>query len=165
MKAKRIAFLGLCVSLSMILSYFESLVPPLVTIVPGVKVGFANLVTIFMLYKVSVKQTAAVTFVRVVLVSILFGSGVSMVYSLVGATLSLAVMIPLKKWKLLSCVGVSVAGGILHNVGQVLTACVLMETAPIISYLPVLLISGTIAGVIIGLGAAMLIQRLDKVKF
>ena len=164
MKAKRIAFLGLCVSLSMILSYFESLVPPLVA-VPGVKAGFANLVTIFMLYKVGVKQTAAVTLVRVILVSILFGSAVSMVYSLVGATLSLAVMIPLKKWNLLSCVGVSVAGGVLHNVGQVLTACILMETSQIIFYLPVLLISGTVAGVIIGLGAAMLIQRLNKVKF
>lgn len=164
MKAKRIAFLGLCVSLSMILSYFESLVPPLVA-VPGVKAGFANLVTIFMLYKVGVKQTAAVTLVRVILVSILFGSAVSMVYSLVGAGLSLAVMIPLKKWKLLSCVGVSVAGGVLHNVGQVLTACILMETSQIIFYLPVLLISGTVAGVIIGLGAAMLIQRLNKVNF
>ncbi len=164
MKAKRMAFLGLCVSLSMILSYFESLVPPLVA-VPGVKAGFANLVTIFMLYKVGVKQAAAVTLVRVILVSILFGSGVSMVYSLVGAGLSLAVMIPLKKWKLLSCVGVSVAGGVLHNVGQVLTACILMETSQIIFYLPVLLISGTVAGIIIGLGAAMLIKRLDKVKF
>lgn len=164
MKAKKMAFLGLCVSLSMILSYFEGLVPPLVA-VPGVKAGFANLVTIFMLYKVGVKQTAAVTLVRVILVSILFGSAVSMVYSLVGATLSLAVMIPLKKWKLLSCVGVSVAGGVLHNVGQVLTACILMETSQIIFYLPVLLISGTVAGVIIGLGAAMLINRLNKVKF
>ena len=92
MKPKKVAFLGLCVALSMILSYFESLVPPLVA-VPGVKMGFANLVTIFMLYKFSAKETVAVTIIRVVLVSILFGTVLSMVYSLAGAALSLIGMI------------------------------------------------------------------------
>lgn len=164
MKAKKIAFLGLCVSLSMILSYFESMVPPLVA-VPGVKVGLANLVTIFMLYKVGVKETIAVSLIRVVLVSILFANALSMIYSLVGAGLSLAGMILLKKLKLLSCVGVSVTGGVLHNIGQVVTACILMETSQIIFYLPVLLISGTVAGVVIGYGAALMVKRLEKLKF
>ena len=115
------------VALSMILSYFESLVPPLVA-VPGVKMGFANLVTIFMLYKFSAKETVAVTIIRVVLVSILFGTVLSMVYSLAGAALSLIGMILLKRSKLFSTVTVSVVGGVLHNIGQIVTAMIVMET-------------------------------------
>lgn len=163
MKAKKIAFLGLCVALSMILSYFESMIPPLVA-VPGVKVGFANLVTIFMLYKVTAKETVAVTIIRVVLVSILFGTVLSMIYSLVGAALSLIGMILLKKSGLFSTVTVSVAGGVLHNIGQIITAIVIMETSQIVFYLPVLLVSGTIAGVVIGLAASLIVKRLDKLK-
>jgi heptaprenyl diphosphate synthase len=163
MKPRKVAFLGLCIALSMILSYVESLVPPLVA-VPGVKVGFANLVTIFMLYKVSAKETIAVSLIRVVLVSILFGSVLSMIYSLVGAALSLAGMIVLKKTKWFSTVAVSVVGGVLHNVGQIIMAIIIMETSQIIYYLPVLLISGTIAGVLIGVGAALIVKRLERVK-
>lgn len=163
MKARRIAFLGLCVALSMILSYFESLIPPLVA-VPGVKVGLPNLVMIFMLYKIGPKETVAVSLVRVVLVSILFGSVVSMIYSLVGAILSLTGMILLKKTGKFSTLTVSVVGGVLHNIGQILTAMAIMETSQIIYYLPVLLISGTIAGVVIGLTASLIVKRMERIK-
>ena len=163
MKARRIAFLGLCVALSMILSYFESLIPPLV-VVPGVKVGLPNLVMIFMLYKIGPKETVAVSLVRVVLVSILFGSVVSMIYSLVGAALSLTGMILLKKTGKFSTMTVSVVGGVLHNIGQIITAMVIMETSQIVFYLPVLLISGTIAGVVIGLTASLIVKRMERVK-
>ena len=163
MKARRIAFLGLCVALSMILSYFESLIPPLVA-VPGVKVGLPNLVMIFMLYKIGPKETVAVSLVRVVLVSILFGSVVSMIYSLVGAILSLTGMILLKKTGKFSTLTVSVVGGVLHNIGQVITAMAIMETSQIIYYLPVLLISGTIAGVVIGLTASLIVKRMERIK-
>ena len=163
MKARRIAFLGLCVALSMILSYFESLIPPLVA-VPGVKVGLPNLVMIFMLYKIGPKETVAVSLVRVVLVSILFGSVVSMIYSVVGAALSLTGMILLKKTEKFSTMTVSVVGGVLHNVGQIITAMVIMETSQIIYYLPVLLISGTIAGVVIGLTASLIVKRMERIK-
>lgn len=163
MKARRIAFLGLCVALSMILSYFESLIPPLVA-VPGVKVGLPNLVMIFMLYKIGPKETVAVSLVRVVLVSILFGSVVSMIYSLVGAALSLTGMILLKKTGKFSTMTVSVVGGVLHNIGQIITAMVIMETSQIVFYLPVLLISGSIAGVVIGLTASLIVKRMERVK-
>lgn len=163
MKARRIAFLGLCVALSMILSYFESLIPPLVA-VPGVKVGLPNLVMIFMLYKIGPKETVAVSLVRVVLVSILFGSVVSMIYSLVGAALSLTGMILLKKTGKFSTMTVSVVGGVLHNIGQIITAMVIMETSQIVFYLPVLLISGTIAGVVIGLTASLIVKRMERIK-
>ena len=163
MKTKRVAFLSMCIALSMILSYFESLVPPLMA-VPGVKVGLPNLVMVFMLYKIGWKETAIVSILRVILVGILFGTPLSMIYSLVGATLSLIGMILLKKTNLFAPVTVSVVGGILHNVGQIATACFVMDTAQIAYYLPVLLISGTAAGVVIGIAAALILKRIEKMK-
>lgn len=164
MKTKKVAFLGMCIALSMILSFVESQIPPLVA-VPGVKIGLPNLVMVFMLYKIGAKETAIVSILRVILVGILFGTPLSMIYSLVGATLSLIGMIILKKTGLFAPVTVSVAGGILHNIGQIATACFVMETAQIAYYLPVLLISGTIAGIVIGYVAALILKRLDKMKF
>ena len=163
MKTKKVAFLGMCVALSMILSFVESQIPPLVA-VPGVKVGLPNIVMVFMLYKIGAKETAIVSIIRVILVGFLFGTPLSMIYSLVGAALSLIGMIILKKTNLFAPVTVSVVGGILHNVGQILTACFVMDTAEIAYYLPVLFISGTIAGILIGLTAAMILKRLDKMK-
>jgi heptaprenyl diphosphate synthase len=163
MKTKKVAFLGMCIALSMILSFVESQIPPLAA-VPGVKMGLPNIVMVFMLYKVGAKDTAIVSILRVILVGILFGTPLSMIYSLVGATLSLIGMILLKKTNLFAPVTVSVAGGILHNIGQIATACIVMETAQIAYYLPVLLISGTIAGILIGLTAAMILKRLDTMK-
>ncbi|MBO5969585.1 MAG: Gx transporter family protein [Clostridia bacterium] len=163
MKTKKVAFLGMCIALSMILSFVESQIPPLMA-VPGVKMGLPNIVMVFMLYKIGAKDTAIVSILRVILVGILFGTPLSMIYSLVGAALSLIGMILLKKTNLFAPITVSVAGGILHNIGQIATACIVMETAQIAYYLPVLLISGTIAGILIGLTAAMILKRLDKMK-
>ena len=164
MKTKKVAILGLCIALSMVLSFIEHQIPPLVA-VPGVKVGLPNLVMVFMLYKIGWKETAIVSIVRVVLVSMIFGSVVSMAYGLVGATLSLIGMILLKRTKLFSTIAVSVVGGVLHNIGQIAVACVIMGTGLLVSYLPVLLISGTIAGVVIGFVAGLLVKKLDKLKF
>ena len=163
MKTKKVAFLSMCIALSMILSYFESLIPPLVA-VPGVKVGLPNIVMVFMLYKIGAKETAIVSIIRVILVGLLFGSPLSMIYSLAGAALSLIGMIILKKTNLFAPVTVSVVGGILHNIGQIATACFVMDTAEIVYYLPVLLITGTIAGIIIGYVAGLILKRLDKMK-
>ena len=153
----------MCIALSMILSFVESQIPPLVA-VPGVKVGLPNIVMVFMLYKIGAKETAIVSIIRVILVGFLFGTPLSMIYSLVGAALSLVGMIILKKTNLFAAVTVSVVGGILHNVGQIATACFVMETAEIAYYLPVLFISGTIAGIVIGYVAGLILKRLDKMK-
>ena len=163
MKTKKVAFLGMCIALSMILSFVESQIPPLMA-VPGVKMGLPNIVMVFMLYKIGAKDTAIVSILRVILVGILFGTPLSMIYSLVGAALSLIGMILLKKTNLFAPITVSVAGGILHNIGQIATACFVMDTAQIAYYLPVLLITGTIAGVIIGYVAALILKRLEKMK-
>ncbi|MBQ3012255.1 MAG: Gx transporter family protein [Clostridia bacterium] len=164
MKTKKVAFLGLSIALAMILSFVESQIPALVAI-PGIKVGLPNLVMVFLLYKVGWKETVIVSIIRVVLVSMLFGNVQTMAFSIAGAVLSLAGMIILKKLNLFSCIAISVVGGVLHNVGQILMACLMTQTAQIAYYLPVLLISGTVAGVVIGLIGGMLVKRLDRFKF
>lgn len=163
MKTKKVAFLGITIALSMILSFVESQIPPLVA-VPGVKAGLANIVTVFMLYRVSIKETASVSLIRVILSSLLFGSVMSMAYGFAGAVLSLIGMALLKKSGLFSPIAVSVAGGVLHNIGQIAVAIFVTETAEIAYYLPVLLISGTLAGIVIGAAAGIIVKRTEKLK-
>lgn len=163
MKSKKIAFIGLTLALAMILSFVESRIPPLVAI-PGIKIGLPNLVIVFLLYRVGWKEAALVNVLRVVLVSVLFGNAQTFVFGIVGASVSLVGMTLLKKTDWFSCVAVSIAGGILHNVGQIVTACFWTETAQIAFYLPVLLASGTVAGAVIGLVSGLLVKRLEKLK-
>lgn len=158
MKTKKVALLAMCVALAMILSYVESLLPS--PGIPGVKLGLANIVVIFALYKFGWGEAAGISLLRVFLVSVLFGHAASLMYSAAGAVLSLAGMILLKKTDKLSCVAVSVIGGVLHNIGQILTAWLLMGPN-VVYYLPVLVFSGTIAGVAIGVVSALLVRRID----
>ena len=155
----RLTLLAVTVAIAMILSFIESRIPPLVAI-PGIKVGLANIAVIFALYKLGVGAAISVSLVRVVLVSLLFGSPVSMIYSLAGAVLSLSVMILLKKLTPLGEVGISVTGGIAHNVGQITMASILMETAVVVYYLPFLILSGTLAGIAVGAVSALLIRKI-----
>lgn len=158
MKTKKIALLAMCVALAMILSYVESMIPS--PGIPGVKLGLANLVVIFALYKLGWGEAAGISLLRVFLVSLLFGHVASLMYSAAGAVLSLAGMILLKKTDKLSCVAVSVIGGVLHNIGQILMAWLLMGPN-VVYYLPVLILSGTAAGVAIGIVSALLVRRVD----
>lgn len=161
-KTKRIALLGLTVALAMIMSYIEVLFP-LNFAVPGIKMGLANIVIVFVLYRMSLIDAVTVSLVRVFLVSLLFGNFMSLAYSLAGAVLSLALMVLLKKTEKFSVVGVSVAGGVMHNAGQILMAVILMGTVQIAYYLPVLVITGTVTGVLIGLVSALVINRVKKI--
>lgn len=161
-KTKKIALLGLTVSLAMIMSYIEVLFP-MSFAVPGIKMGLANIVIVFVLYRMSLKDACAVSLIRVFLVALLFGNTMSLAYSLAGAVLSLALMALLKKTEKFSVVGVSISGGVMHNAGQILMAVILMGTAQIAYYLPVLIITGTITGVGIGLVAALVIDRVKKI--
>ena len=151
--------LALTVSFALILSFVESRIPAFVAI-QGVKVGLANIAVIFTLYKFGIKEAAAVSAVRVLLVSMLFGSPISMIYSISGAVLSLTAMSLLKKFTPLSEVTVSVAGGILHNVGQIGAASVMLGANVVTYYLPFLMISGTIAGIVVGVASALLISKV-----
>ncbi len=164
MKAKRVTFLGLSIALAMILSFVEHQIPALVAI-PGIKVGLPNIVMVFLLYRVGWKETVTVSIIRIILVSMLFGNVQMMTFSIAGAVLSLGGMILLKKLNLFSCVAVSVTGGVLHNVGQIVAAVFWTGTAEIAFYLPALLISGTVAGTLIGILAGMMVKRMEKWKF
>lgn len=158
---KRLTTLSILVSLAMILSYVESLIPPLVA-VPGVKLGLSNIATVFALYTIGAPSAVAVSLVRVALSALLFGNFVSLLYSVSGAALALAFMILLGRLKSFSSVGVSVAGGVAHNAGQIIAACLVMENAAISLYFPPLIISGTVAGVAIGAAAGILVKKTEK---
>ena len=158
MKAKKVTVMAMCIALAMVLSYLESLIPS--PGIPGVKLGLANLAVIFALYKMGWREAVGISLLRVLLVSLLFGHVASLMYSAAGAALSLAGMILLRRIDRLSCVAVSVSGGVLHNVGQILMAWALMGPN-VVYYLPVLIFSGTVAGVAIGVVSALLIRRID----
>lgn len=160
MKASKVSMLALTVALAMILSFVESQVPSFVAI-PGVKMGLANIAVVFALYKMGWKAAAVVSGVRVFLVGLLFGSGVSLLYSMTGAVVSFLSMVLLKKTKLFSYTAVSVAGGVMHNMGQIGMACILMSTNILKYYAPFLVLSGTLAGIVIGLLSAILIKRIE----
>ena len=162
-KTKTVAFVGACTALALILAYVEAMIPPLFPAVPGVKMGLPNIVIVFLLYRRGPLVAGAVSLIRIVLVSLLFGNVMALMYSLAGGILSLLVMILLKRLRIFSPVGVSVAGGVTHNVGQVLVAMLLLKTAEIGYYLVVLTVTGTIAGVLIGLCGSMLVKRIPKI--
>ena len=162
MKASKVAQYGLIAALALVLSYLESLVPSLG--VPGVKLGLPNIAIVFALYRLGWRDACIISLVRVFLVFLLFGNGAGLAYSLAGAALSLSLMGLLKKTGRFSSVGVSVAGGVAHNAGQILVAMALLETSRLAWYLPVLWVSGTIAGVLIGVVSGVLVERVPGQK-
>ena len=159
-KTKRLVLLAMLTAVAMILSYVESLLPSVG--IPGVKMGLANIAVIFALFRFGWKEAAALSLVRVVLVSLLFGSVGAMLYSLAGAVLSLAVMALLRRIDRFSTVGISVAGGVAHNAGQILMAMLILQTKQLLGYLPMLAVSGIVGGVLTGLAAALLIRRIPE---
>ena len=162
MKTGKITVLALMIAVAMILSYVESLLPS--AGIPGVKLGFANIAVIFVLYRFGWREALAVSVIRVGMVSVLFGSLGAILYSASGAVLSLAVMMVLKRVGVFSETGVSVAGGVGHNAGQILAAVVLLGTARVSYYFPVLIVSGVAGGVFTGLTAALLLRRIPERK-
>ena len=157
----RVAYFGVFTALALIFSYVETLIPTNFGI-PGIKLGLANLIIIIALYKMKVKEAYALSVVRVVLAGFMFGNLFSIIYSLAGGLLSLSVMVLLKKTDKFSLFGISMAGGVFHNVGQLIVAILVMENLNIVYYMPVLLISGLITGFVIGIVAGEMLKRLNK---
>jgi heptaprenyl diphosphate synthase len=143
------AYLGLFSALAIIFGYVETLIPVFAGI-PGIKLGLANLAVVFILEKYTWKEAVIVSFIRILVIGFLFGNLFSIVYSLAGAALSLTVMTLLKNKSDFSLVGISVAGGVSHNVGQLIIAMLVVENTSLIYYAPALLISGVITGLLIG---------------
>ena len=151
-------------SFALILSFVESRIPALVAI-PGIKAGLANIAVIFALYKLGAREAVVVSILRILIVSMLFGNVASLIYSIAGAVLSLSIMILLKKLTPLTTVAVSVCGGVMHNVGQIVAASFMLNTNVVVYYLPFLLVSGTLAGIAIGIASALLIKRIPIKDF
>ncbi len=163
-RIRRITLLALCTSVALLLSYVEMLIPPIFTGIPGIKMGLPNIAIMLVLYRVGAREAIAVSFIRIVISSILFGNITMFWYSLAGAALSLAVMILLQKLDILSTVGVSVAGALAHNVGQIIVAMLLMQTSAIGYYMIVLSITGAISGIFVGFAGGYVINRLSKIE-
>ncbi len=161
---KKLATLGLLASIALILSYVEAMLPPIFVAVPGIKMGLPNIAIIFVLYRYGLKEAAAVSLVRLAAVALLFGNAMTLIYSLAGAALSLTLMYLLKRSDWLSMVGVSIVGGVAHNLGQILVAMWLMKTAEIGYYMIILTVTGTIAGILIGLAGSFVLKYLNKLK-
>ena len=157
--AKKLALLGLCTAIAMVLAWVESQLPPLTTAVPGIKLGLPNIAIIFILYRFGWKEAAAVSFVRILAVSFIFNPA-TLPYSLSGGLLSLLGMALLKKTDLLSVTGVSVAGGLLHNVGQILMAMLILSTAGLGYYLIILAVTGVVSGIFVGLCGSFAVKRV-----
>ena len=155
----RVARYALLIALAMVLSWLESILP-VPTTVPGVKLGLTNLVVIFALYRMSLRDAVGISLVRVLLVSMTFGNAYSFAYSLTGAALSLGVMAVLQRTGKFSILGISIAGGVSHNLGQIFVAMAVLGTTQLAWYLPPLMISGTLAGIAIGIAGGVLTKRI-----
>lgn len=159
MTHKKTAYLGLFAAIAIIFGYVESLIPFFAGI-PGMKLGLANLAVLFILEKYSWKEAALVSTVRILVIGFLFGNMFSILYSLAGAALSLTVMTLMKKFSGFSILGISVAGGVSHNIGQLIVASLIVENTSLLYYAPALLISGVVTGLLIGLLTGEITKRI-----
>ncbi|MCI7146412.1 MAG: Gx transporter family protein [Clostridiales bacterium] len=157
----RIALAGLLTSIALIFSYIEVLIPFNMGI-PGVKLGIANLVIIISLYYLNGRYALAVNLLRIFISGFLFSGVFGIIYSLAGGLLSLLCMVLLKKTNLFSVTGVSMAGGVVHNLGQMIIAAVLVGNVKVFVYFPVLVFSGVASGFIIGILAFLILKRLPS---
>lgn len=158
-KTGRLAVLGLITTLALILSYVESLIPVFVGI-PGVKLGLANLAILFTLYRYDLQSACFVSVMRIFIGGFLFGNLMSISFSIAGGFLSLIVMYVLKRFHVFGVTGVSVAGGCAHNAGQLIVAAFVVGAAPMLYYIPILLVSGVVTGLLIGAAGEILIRRV-----
>ncbi len=147
---QKLAQLGLFTAIAIIFGYVESLIPVFAG-VPGIKLGLANLSVLFILQRYSVKEAAVVSLIRIFVIGFLFGNMFSILYSLAGAALSLTVMSLLSHYTKASTIAISMSGGITHNIAQLLIACVIVQSYSLIYYGPILIVSGIVTGLVIGI--------------
>lgn len=160
----RAAYFGVFTALALIFSYIETLIP-IQFGVPGIKLGLANLIIVIVLYKTGWQEALLLSVVRIILAGFIFGNLFSIIYSLAGGILSLAVMALLLGSGRFSVMGISMAGGVCHNIGQLIIAMIVVETYQVGYYLPVLLIAGLITGAAIGAVAGEVLKRIRNLQF
>ena len=157
------AYFGVFTALALIFSYVETLIPIHIGI-PGVKLGLANLIVVIALYRMGVREAYVLSVVRVILAGFLFGNLFAILYSLAGGLLSFTVIVFLKKTEKFSVLGVSMAGAVFHNIGQLIMAAIVLESLSITYYLPVLMISGIVTGLLIGIVANEMLKRVRSLQ-
>lgn len=163
-KSKRFALRGILIALAMILSYVESLIP-MDFMIPGAKLGLANVVTIFAVLFLGLPDALLIGSLRVILTTILFGNVVMMVYSLAGAVVSVLLMSLCSRFKIFGIMGISVIGAVAHNAAQCIVAAIMIQNRNIIGYLPFLLLFGVISGLLTGVIASGVIRRLKDTAY
>ena len=163
LRTKKLALSAILAALAMILSYVEAMVPMPVPI-PGIKLGLANLVILLAIYRLGFKYALAINCIRIFVTGLLFTGVFGILYSLAGGLLSLLVMYLLYRTEIFSMVGVSMAGGVAHNLGQLLTACLIMSNIRLMSYFAVLLFAGIGSGILMGIVAWLVCPRLPHLK-
>lgn len=163
-RTRRIAVSAMFAALALIFSYIEAILP-LSTGIPGVKLGIANLVVILALYNMNFRYAMGINVIRILVAGLLFNGLFGALYSLAGGVVSLTVMWLLKRTGLFSMAGVSMAGGVAHNMGQLLVASALVSNLKMFVYLPVLMFSGIAAGILIGITASVINERVPKDVF
>lgn len=163
MNTKKITIISLLVSLALVLSYFEMLIPPIVPF-PGIKIGLSNLPVLIALYYFSWKESIYVALLKVSLVAVLFTGISGFMYAFTGSIFSLCIMILLYKIGKNSIIGVSFSGAVFHNLGQILIACIILNNFKILYYYPPLIISGIISGTLIGIAGYIILKHIQKGK-
>ena len=154
-----VALYGMLISIALVASYIESIIP-IPYPVYGMKIGLANIIIVWVLYSIDIKAAAIISLARVLIAGFLFGNFYSIIFSLVGAGLSLGIMFLLKKTKKFSIVGVSIAGGVTHNLGQIIVAAIVLENIRITYVFPILIVSGVVAGIAIGILGGILYRKI-----
>ncbi len=156
--ARRVAVCALLLALALVLSYIEALIPS--AGIPGVKFGLANIVIIVALYRLGAGYAYGINIARILLAGLMFNGFSAIFYSLAGGLAGLSVMCLLKKTGIFSVTGVSMAAGVAHNFAQVLAAALVIENIRLFAYFPVLIFSGTAAGIVTGILAALILKKL-----
>ena len=154
-----VALYGMLASVALVMGYIESLIP-IPYPVYGMKIGLANIVIVWVLYAINIKAAGTISLVRILLAGFLFGNLYSIIFSLAGAALSLTIMWLLKKTEKFTIVGVSIAGGVCHNLGQIIVAVIVLENIRIASIFPFLMVSGVVSGIAIGLLGGLLFKKI-----
>ncbi|MFI3115668.1 MAG: Gx transporter family protein [Clostridia bacterium] len=160
--SRKVATYSLLISLCLILSYVEAIIPFNFAI-PGIKLGLSNIVVLFTLYKLGVKSAFCINLLRILLAGFLFSHPVTIIYSLCGGFLSFLGMVITKSTKILSPISVSVTGGVFHNIGQIIAASVMLSSDKVVYYLPVLLFFGLITGLLTGYVGAIVVERTTNI--
>ena len=163
LKTRRLALSAMLAALALIFSYVEAMIPIPVP-VPGIKLGIANLVIVMAIYKLGFRYAFTINCVRIVIAGLLFSGIFGMFYSFAGGILSIAVMYLLYRTGWFSMIGVSMAGGVAHNLGQLITACLIVSNIRLMSYFSILLFSGLFSGIAVGFLATLIYRRLPDIR-